>query len=261
MTRMSRLAVAALTAMTVVAGPAAAEDVTVFAAASLKTALDRIVKEWEGSSGNSAVVSYAGSSQLARQIQEGAPADIFISAATDWMDTLEQAAEIDPASRVDLLGNTLVLVRAGGEAAADAPDIDKNYDLKGQLAGGKLAMALVESVPAGVYGKQALTSLGLWDSVSQDVAQADNVRAALALVATREAPMGIVYATDAHAEPAVSIAGVFPADSHDPITYPAALVKGAADRPAAVDLFETMKGTAARAVFEGEGFTLPPAQN
>ena len=155
MTRILRLAAATLTAA-LIAVPAHAEEITVFAAASLKTALDRFVGDWESRTGDTATVSYAGSPQLARQIEEGAPADIFISAAPEWMDTLENSGRIDAGSRVDLLGNTLVLVRSGGETPREAPQIDGKLDLKGQLAGGKLAMALVDSVPAGVYGKQAL---------------------------------------------------------------------------------------------------------
>ena len=260
MTRILRLAAATLTAA-LIAVPAHAGEITVFAAASLKTALDRVVDDWESRTGDTATVSYAGSPQLARQIEEGAPADIFISAAPEWMDTLEKSGRIEAGSRVDLLGNTLVLVRSGGETPPEVAQIDGELDLKGQLAGGKLAMALVDSVPAGVYGKQALNALGLWDGVQADVAQADNVRAALALVASGEAPMGIVYATDAHAEPGVSVAGVFPAGSHDPITYPAALVTGAAAKPAAAGLFAELKGDAAQKIFADEGFSQAPAAN
>lgn len=225
---------------------AQAEDVTVFAAASLKTALDEIATDWQQSSGDTVTVSYAGSSQLARQIQQGAPADLFISAAVDWMDTVEGDGLIAEGSRVDLLGNTLVIV--GG---ADAPDLDI-ANLPTALSGGKLAMALVDSVPAGVYGKQALTSLRLWDGVSPSVAQADNVRAALALVATGEAPYGIVYASDAVAEPAVRVVATFAEGSHDPIIYPAAALKDAG--PAATGFLDHLSSEAAAATFREQGF-------
>lgn len=232
--------------------PARADDITVFAAASLKTALDRIVATQTATSGDKIVVSYAGSSKLAQQIKEGAPADIFISASTDWMDDLAKADEIDAASRVDLLGNRLVLV----SAKADAPKVELNdrTDLAGMLDGGKLAMAMVESVPAGVYGKQALTRLGLWASVEPHVAQAENVRAALTLVAAGEAPLGVVYATDAHAEPKVSVVATFPEDSHDPITYPAAITKHGAGKAPVAAFFQTLQGSDAAAVFKSEGF-------
>ncbi|MDH2326257.1 molybdate ABC transporter substrate-binding protein [Cereibacter sp. SYSU M97828] len=225
---------------------ARAEDVTVFAAASLKTALDEIATDWQQTSGDTVTVSYAGSSQLARQIQQGAPADLFISAAVDWMDTVESDGLIAKGSRVDLLGNTLVIV-----GAADAPDLDI-ATLSTALGGGKLAMALVDSVPAGVYGKQALTSLGLWDGVSPSVAQADNVRAALALVATGEAPYGIVYASDAVAEPAVKVVATFPDDSHDPIVYPAAALVDAG--PAATGFLDHLSSEAAATTFREQGF-------
>ena len=242
-------------AVALAASAAGAERIDVFAAASLQTALDRIAADWQGSSGDAVVISYAGSSQLARQIEQGAPAAIFISASEEWMDAVEAAGFIDKASRVDLLGNRLVLIAAG----ADAPDIEiaPGFDLAGRLGDEKLAMALVDSVPAGVYGKAALTALGVWDAVAGKVAQTDNVRAALALVATGNAPLGIVYATDARADRNVSIVGTFPADSHDPILYPGAMIEAAKDNPAARAFFEALRAPAARAVFEADGFTIP----
>ena len=234
------------------ATPMRAEQITVFAAASLKTALDRVADDWNAMSDDTVVVSYAGSSALAKQIQQGAPADIFISAAVDWMDLLQDQELILPDSRVDLLGNSLVLI--GGQGAKPvtlAPD----FDLSGLLGQGKLAMALVDSVPAGVYGKQSLLSLGLWQGVAANVAQADNVRAALALVASGEAPLGIVYATDAAAEPDVAVIGRFPEDSHDPITYPAALVADSSHSQAR-DFLDHLQGDQAGGVFEAEGFTV-----
>mgnify|MGYP003637967338 FL=1 len=251
-----RLALAAtlsLATLHVLPAAALAETVTIFAAASLKTALDEIVTDWNAETGNAAVVSYAGSSALARQIQEGAPADVFISAAVNWMDTLEQGKLIRPGTRVDLLGNSLVLVAHGGDAAP--VEIAPGFDLAGLLGDNRLAMALVGSVPAGVYGKAALMSLGVWEAVAPKVAQADNVRAALALVATGEAPMGIVYATDAAAEPAVSVVGTFPAGSHPAIVYPAAVIAESA-RPEAEAFLTHLSGAKARAVFEAQGFTV-----
>ena len=236
---------------------AAADEITVFAAASLKNALDAIATDWQAKTGNSAKISYGGSSALAKQIQEGAPADVFISAAVNWMDTLQKDNLIKPETRHDLLGNTLVLVAHG----PDAPkvEIDKALDLAGMLNGGKLSMALVDSVPAGQYGKEALTNLGLWASVEGSVAQADNVRAALQLVQLGEAPYGIVYASDAiadsEADNRVSVVGTFPADSHRPIIYPAALV-ATSTSAAAEDFLKTLSSEASAKVFEAQGFTV-----
>ncbi len=227
--------------------PAAAE-ITVFAAASLKNALDRVAQDFTAATGEGVVVSYAGSGQLARQIIAGAPADLFISANPQWMDEVQDAGLVADGARRDLLGNTLVLIAHG--TAAEPVDI---ADLPARLQGGRLAMALVDSVPAGQYGKAALTHLGLWDALAPHVAQTDNVRAALALVATGEAPFGITYATDAVAEDNVSVAAEFPADSHPAIVYPAALLSGAAE-PAGRAFFDALSGDAARAAFEAQGF-------
>jgi len=234
--------------MATVGGEAMAQ-VTVFAAASLKTALDAIVGPYQAATGQGVTVAYAGSSALARQIERGAPADLFISANPAWMDALQAAGRIDPAARVDLLGNRLALVAHGPAApVAIGPDLD----LAEMLGGGRLAMALVDAVPAGVYGRAALRSLGLWATVAPRVAQTDNVRAALALVAAGAAPLGVVYATDAAAEPRVSLLGVFPPDSHPPIVYPAAPVAGG-DGAA---FLAFLRGPQARAVFEAQGFSV-----
>lgn len=235
------------------AAAANAAEVTVFAAASMKNAMDEISARFAEETGNTAVVSLAGSSALARQIQAGAPADVFISANTDWMDTLEQDGLIDTDSRADLLGNSIVLVAHDPDAIPVT--IDADLPLAEMLGEDRLAMALVDAVPAGIYGKAALTSLGLWDGVMPQVAQTDNVRAALALVATGEAPLGIVYATDAAAEPDVSVLGTFPEDSHAPITYPAAKL---ADGDAAIaqEFLDYLQGPVARAAFERQGFTV-----
>lgn len=250
-----RLASTALALLIGIGGglPAAAEEVVVFAAASLKTALDEIVTDFEGKTGDRVVVSYAGSNALARQILGGAPADIFISASQEWMDEVEKGGEVAGESRVDLLGNTLVLIAHDADAAPIALDADT--DLAGLIGDEKLAMALVDSVPAGQYGRQALTSLGLWDEVEGSVAQADNVRATLALVAMGEAPFGIVYATDAAAEPAVHVIGTFSADSHDPVSYPAALLKAASDE-ADEKFFDALRGPDATRIFAAHGFEI-----
>lgn len=230
--------------------PAAfADDLTVFAAASLKTALDEIAGQWEEAHDDKVTISYAGSSQLARQIQAGAPADLFISAAENWMDELENSDSIDPESRINLLGNRLVLIGARNAALTEIAT------LPDALQDGKLAMALIDSVPAGQYGKEALTNLGLWDQVSSQVAQADNVRAALSLVALGEAPYGIVYASDAMAEPAVTVIATFPPDSHRPIIYPAAVLNASQSKDAGAFL-ESLRQEPARSILEAQGFII-----
>lgn len=233
-----------------VALPASAEQVNVFAAASMKTALDEVAALFTETTGNEVVISYAGSNALAKQIIDGAPADIYISANTAWMDEVEGAGMIAEDARRDILGNTLVLIAHDDIAPIE---IGPETDLQGMIGDGKLAMALVDSVPAGQYGKAALESLGLWASVEASVAQADNVRAALALVALDEAPYGIVYATDAAAEDRVHVAGTFPADSYPTVTYPAALLTGAADQ-ADRDFFAALSDEAADAIFAENGF-------
>lgn len=233
-----------------VALPASAEQVNVFAAASMKTALDEVAALFTETTGNEVVISYAGSNALAKQIIDGAPADIYISANTAWMDEVEGAGMIAEDARRDILGNTLVLIAHDDIAPIE---IGPETDLKSMIGDGKLAMALVDSVPAGQYGKAALESLGLWASVEGSVAQADNVRAALALVALNEAPYGIVYATDAAAEDRVHVAGTFPADSYPTVTYPAALLTGAADQ-ADRDFFAALSDEAADAIFAENGF-------
>ena len=233
--------------------PAAASGVVVFAAASMKTALDAFAGRWQGQTGTTVTISYAGSSRLAQQILQGAPADVYISANTGWMDAVQKAGLIAEGGRRDILGNTLVLIAHGAKAPPVA--IGPGFDLAGLLGDGKLAMALVASVPAGQYGKAALTALGVWDAVAPKVAQADNVRAALALVSTGEAPYGVVYATDALADPGVSVVGTFPADSHPPIVYPAALLKTAAD-PAARAFYDALAGAEAATVFAAHGFAV-----
>ncbi|WP_126976401.1 molybdate ABC transporter substrate-binding protein [Frigidibacter oleivorans] len=248
-----RLAAIALVLAAAGGAPARAEQVVVFAAASMKTALDEVAAGFEAGTGHDVTVSYAGSNALAQQIIQGAPADIFVSAAVEWMDEVEQAGLVAEDSRRDLLGNSLVLIAHG----RDVPPVTiaPGLDLPGLLQGGRLAMALVDAVPAGQYGKAALQGLGLWETVAPSVAQADNVRAALALVSTGEAPLGIVYATDAAADDAVTVIGTFPADSHPAITYPAALLAGAADA-ADRQFYEALSSDAADAIFAAQGFTI-----
>jgi len=230
-----------------------AEEVVVFAAASLKTALDGVAAQFEVSTGHTVTISYAGSNALAKQIVEGAPADIFLSAAVNWMDEVEHSGLIVDGSRANLLGNTLVLVAHGAGAAPVT--LDQSLDLKAMLGDEKLAMAMVDSVPAGQYGKASLKTLGLWDAVAPSVAQTENVRAALALVSSGEAPFGIVYASDAFADPSVTVIGTFPQDSHPPIVYPVALLTGAAD-PADKSFLAALTSPAAAALFAAQGFDI-----
>ncbi len=226
----------------------AGNDVTVFAAASLKTAVDQIATAFAAETDHTATIAYAGSSSLARQIQLGAPADVFISANADWMDVLVRDGIVDPANRIDLVGGSLVLIAHG--AGRDPVDL---ADLPTLLGDGRLAMGFVSAVPAGIYGKQALQSLGLWDDLAGRIAETDNVRAALVLVALGEAPFGITYATDARASDQVSVVATFPPDSHAPITYPAAALF---DPTAAGRAFMTfLRGPTARALLSEQGFT------
>lgn len=247
-----RIALAALLAASAVT-PAAADEVVVFAAASLKNALDTIAADFRKATGNTVTISYAGSNALAKQIIEGAPADIFVSAAVNWMDEVEKAGLTVSGTREDLLGNTLVLVAHGADAKP--VEIGPGFDLKSLLGDGKLSMAMVDSVPAGQYGKASLESLGLWSSVEGSVAQSENVRAALALVSSGEAPYGIVYASDAVADKGVTVVGTFPDDSHKPIIYPAALLTGAKDE-ADKAFFEALSSDASDATFKAEGFAV-----
>jgi molybdate transport system substrate-binding protein len=234
---------------------ARAADITVFAAASLKNALDEAAKVYQAQTGDKVTISYAASSALAKQIESGAPADIFFSADLDWMDYLQEKKLIDVGSRHTLLGNTLVLV-APKESTVSLT-IEKNFPLLQALGeNGKLAMAQVDSVPAGKYGKAALTDLGVWDAVASRVAQAENVRAALAFVAKGEAALGIVYGTDAKSEPAVRVIGTFPADSHPKILYPVALLASASTKPEARKFLEFLLSAAAAPAFEAQGFSI-----
>jgi molybdate transport system substrate-binding protein len=236
-------------------GPAVAQvkGSLVFAAASLKNALDEIAAQWQRESGKKVVISYAASNTLIKQIEQGAPADIFISADLDWMDYGEQKNLIDAQTRSNLLSNRIVLVAP--KDATFALNITRGFDLASALKGGRLAMANVDAVPAGKYGKAALEKLGAWDGVKDKIAQADNVRAALVLVSRREASIGIVYQTDAASDPTVKIVGTFPEDFHPPITYPVALTKTSTN-PDARAFLDYIRSPAARPAFERQGFTV-----
>ena len=227
--------------------------VVVFAAASLKNALDEIAAGWTAKSGVAVKASYGASPALAKQIEEGAPADLFISADLDWMDYLEKKSLVMSGTRGNLLGNSIVLVAAADWTKGEVK-IGPGFPLADLLGGGRLAMAGVATVPAGKYGKAALEKLGVWNSVSNKVAEAENVRAALALVARGEAPLGIVYRTDAASEPKVKIVGTFPGDSHPPIVYPAALVASSKNTKAEA-LLRYLASPEAQAIFEKHGFT------
>ncbi len=245
----NRRLAAALVAAACVAAPgmARADAVVVFAAASLKTALDEVAAAWGGET----AIAYAASSALAKQIEQGAPADLFVSADLDWMDYLETRDLIAADTQRNLLGNALVLIAAG--KSAGPVDITLGFDLAGLLAGERLALADVAAVPAGRYAKAALESLGVWPSVESSLAPAENVRTALAFVAQGETPFGIVYATDAAAEDNVTVVGTFPADSHPPIVYPVALT-AAATNPAAAGFLAFLTGPEASAIFAANGF-------
>ena len=250
------LAAAALAALTLAAPPVQAKDVIVFAAASLKNALDDAIAAYEKSGGGRVVASYAASSALARQIDSGANADLFISADLDWMNEVEKHNLIDRATRKNLLGNKIVVIAPTAAHAAKV-DIRPGFDLRGLLKDGRLAMANPDAVPAGKYGKAALETLGVWDSVKDKVASAENVRGALLFVDRGEAPYGIVYATDAAADKNVAIVGEFPDDTHPPIIYPIALTTANND-PDAKKFLSFLESAAAKPAFEKQGFTILP---
>ncbi|WP_237479557.1 molybdate ABC transporter substrate-binding protein [Lichenibacterium dinghuense] len=224
----------------------------VFAAASLKNAMDDAAGLWASYSYAAPKLSFAASNALEQQIAAGAPADLFFSADTDWMDAAQKAGLIKDGTRVDLLGNEIVLVAPKDSTVK--VDIRQGFDLAGALKGGRLAMGNVDAVPAGKYGKAALQKLGAWDGVRDHIAQAESVRAALAFVARGEAPLGVVYATDAAAEPKVRIVGTFPADSHPPIVYPVALTKDS-QSPQASQFLLFLRGEKAAGIFKAQGFT------
>ena len=237
------------------AGPAAAQEkITVFAAASLRNALDEADATFAKESGIAVTASYAASSALAKQIEQGAPADVFLSADIEWMDYLASRKLIAPATRADLCGNALVLIAAQNSKIGHV-EIAPGFDLAKLAEGGRIAVADMRAVPAGLYAKAALEKLGAWSAVQDKLAQAENVRAALSYVARKEAPLGIVYATDANVEPGVKIVGTFPPGSHPPIVYPVAAVEGHA-RDAVTRYLQFLRGREAEGIFEKYGFAV-----
>ncbi len=221
------------------------------AAASLQEALTDAASSWAGKGHPRPVISFAGSSALARQIEAGAPADLFIPADEEWMDHVARKGLIRANSRVSFLSNRLVLVAPTGSNARLA--IGRGFPLAGALGNGRLAMADPDNVPAGRYGRAALSSLGVWASVSGKIARAENVRAALALVERKEAPFGIVYATDARASARVRIVGVFPVNAHPAITYPIAALRTSTN-PDAEAFRRFLVSREGRAIFARHGF-------
>ncbi len=234
---------------------AAAPTLVVFAAASLTEALDAVDGAFTAQSHVRVQASYAASSVLAKQIEAGAPADVFFSADRQWMDHAEQHGALRAGTRRDVLGNDLVLI-APADSALQLT-IAPGFALVAALGEGRLACADPDSVPAGLYARAALTKLGVWEAVQARLARAENVRAALAYVARGETPLGIVYATDAQAEKRVRVVGIFPEDTHPPIVYPAALTRTA--RPQAQAYLEFLSGPVALEIFRRHGFTIGAA--
>ncbi len=270
-TRRFTIAALAAAAAALVAGYGAAPSLThaepetrerlhVFAAASLKDALEPAAAGWSAATGADVVLSFAGSATLAKQIEHGAPADLFISASTGWMAYLAERDRIDAATIQVLASNALVLVApADAEASVAAKPLvlSHDFDIADQLGDGRLAIALTSAVPAGQYGRAALESLGLWEAAAPRLAETQNVRAALALVARGEAPLGMVYASDAAAEPRVRVVATVPAETHPAIRYPAALVTGQAHAEAAA-ILDWLASDAAWTHFQRQRFLAPP---
>jgi molybdate transport system substrate-binding protein len=235
------------------AAVAAAQDVTVFAAASLANAFEEVGKAYRASGGVPVKFSFAASSTLAKQIESGAAADIFASADEQWMDYLAERNLIATATRSRRLGNALVLITPPGDARK--VEIRPGFDLAGMIGSAKLATGDPAHVPVGRYAQQALATLGVWDAVAPKIARTDNVRAALLLVERGEAPFGIVYATDAAVSGKVNIAGAFPPDSYPPVSYPFAIL-AKRDRPEVRSFFEYLLGPEAQAVYRKAGFSV-----
>jgi molybdate transport system substrate-binding protein len=235
--------------------PAQAQDksLTVFAAASLKNALDDINAAYTAKTGVKIAASYAASSALAKQIEQGAPADVFASADTDWMDYATGKKSIKDGTRVDLLGNKLVLI-APKDSEISTVLIGPGFDLAKLAGDGKIATGDVASVPVGKYAKAALEKLGSWKAAEPKFAMAENVRAALTLVARKEAVLGIVYETDAKVEPGVKVVASFPQDSYPPVIYPFAVT--VTGKPEAADYLAYVRSSASKNIFEKYGFTV-----
>jgi molybdate transport system substrate-binding protein len=254
--KFSTCALAFVVALAFAFPAAAANKITVFAAASLTDALNTINAAYTATAHVPVAASFASSSTLARQIEAGAPAQVFLSADSKWMDYLDKKGLIEPGTRRDVLGNQLALV-APADSQIGAVSIDRTFDWPRYLGPqGRLAVGDPDHVPAGIYAKEALTNLGAWPSLEPRLARAEDVRGALALVEHGDAPLGIVYVTDARVSQHVKIAGVFPADSHSPIVYPFAIVKGAAT-PEVQAYFRFLTGPDARTVFSRYGFATP----
>ena len=235
-------------------GAVAQQSITVFAAASMKNALDDVDAAFTKASGIKVTASYEASSALAKQIEAGAPADVFISADQRWMDYVSEHKLIKADTRVNLLGNKLVLI-APKDSKLDHVAIGQGFDIAKLAGDGRIAVADVKAVPAGLYAKAALEKLGAWKAAEPKLAQGENVRATLAFVARGETPLGIVYETDARIEPKVKIIGVFPANSHPPVTYPVAATANTtkADVPKYLDFLRTQQ---AKGIFEKYGFNV-----
>jgi molybdate transport system substrate-binding protein len=252
-----KIRVACLALALALSGPALAaerapEEITVFAAASLTDVLQEIGAAYTRESGIPIRYSFAASSVLARQIESGAPAHAFLSADLEWMDHLESKALIDRASRRNVAGNALVLIAPA--ASTIELEIEPNFDIAAALGGGRLAIAEPASVPAGRYARAALAKLGVWNEVESRLAPAENVRAALAYVSRGEAPLGIVYRTDALVDRGVRVVATFPSDTHPPIVYPAAVVAG---RTQGAGFVAFLGGDTAKAIFQKHGFVVP----
>jgi molybdate transport system substrate-binding protein len=256
LTRKAFLAAVAAT-IAIAASPYAAsaqdKSITVFAAASMKNALDDVNAAYTKQSGVKVVASYDASSALMKQIEAGAPADAFVSADLKWMDYGSQKKLIKDDTRVNLLGNELVLI-APKDSKIDKVTIAPGFDLAKLAGDGRIATGDVKAVPVGIYAQAALEKLGVWSAVEPKMAMTANVRAALVLVARGEAPLGIVYSTDAKVEPGVKVVGVFPESSHDPIIYPVAATVNA--KPDVTPYLAFLRSAAAKAIFESYGFTV-----
>lgn len=251
------LSALALTFTLPLAAPAPAQDnqpVVVFAAASMKNALDEIAADWTKANKTEVKISYAASSALAKQLESGAPADLFVSADLKWMDYVEEKKLLRTGTRQNLLGNTLVLIARKDGKFKDVK-IGPDLDLAKLLGNDRLAVGQVDSVPAGRYAKAALEKLGLYKSVEGKLAQAENVRVALAYVARGEAPLGIVYGTDAASEPQVIVAGAFPESSYPAIVYPVALME-TSKNPKAAAFLKSLNSSASQAIFKKHGFSV-----
>lgn len=252
---LSALCVLSLSWSGAMAAPPKPAPITVFAAASLKESLDKAAVAYEAATGQPVRVSYAASSALARQIEQGAPADVFLSADLDWMDYLQQRNRIDVGSRRNLLGNTLVLI-APKTSQAQPLTLKPGVDLRPLIGDGRLALAMTASVPAGKYARAAFESLGVWTQLQPHVVEAENVRAALMLVARGEAPLGVVYGSDARVERDVRVLATFPADTHPTIIYPVARIRASHHPQAAAFMRWLATSAPAASLFRRAGFSL-----